>query len=327
MNKLTKKILCRTRWAYLKAQSKISTHSSLSKTDSHQYNSQGEDAGRFIREFLSSNRPCMISRFGSIEFEAFLTHLNISSKSSVLSKSKRYITGEGGVFWWDDSIKESMANNAGFFPVSDHHLYEFGVKMAEVAKDLDVLGTWLDEQSIKEQIFPKAINVPLMDLEPYYHHNPWSEVLKGKTVLVVHPFSESIRSQYRKRDVLWKDSRILPEFDLKTFTPVQSVANNPVDFPDWFEALSWMQDQISKIDFDVAIIGAGAYGMPLASFVKQFGRQSIHLGGATQILFGIRGRRWDESPFFQKLFNEHWVYPLDSEKPVNFQKVEAGCYW
>jgi hypothetical protein len=38
----------------------------------------------------------------------------------------------------------------------------------------------------------------------------------------------------------------------------------------------------------------------------------VHLGGATQRLFGIRGKRWDERPFFQNLYNEHWTRPLAS---------------
>ena len=77
----------------------------------------------------------------------------------------------------------------------------------------------------------------------------------------------------------------------------------------------------------MAIIGAGAYGLPLAAHVKRLGKKAVHLGGATQILFGIRGKRWDEMPFFQKLYNEHWVRPLPSEVPKDYQRVEGGCYW
>jgi len=44
--------------------------------------------------------------------------------------------------------------------------------------------------------------------------------------------------------------------------------------------------------FDIAIIGAGTYGLLLATYVKNPGQKSIHLGGAVQTLFGIkRGRR------------------------------------
>jgi threonine dehydrogenase-like Zn-dependent dehydrogenase len=39
-----------------------------------------------------------------------------------------------------------------------------------------------------------------------------------------------------------------------------------------------MIDEIGKIDFDVAILGCGAYGLPLAAAIKGMGKQAIHLG-------------------------------------------------
>lgn len=42
-----------------------------------------------------------------------------------------------------------------------------------------------------------------------------------------------------------------------------------------------MEDKIKQIDFDVCIIGCGAYGLPLAAFVKRMGKQAIHLAGGT----------------------------------------------
>ena len=86
---------------------------------------------------------------------------------------------------------------------------------------------------------------------------------------------------------------------------------------------------IPEIDFDIAIIGCGAYGMPLAAMLKKAGKQAIHLGGATQLLFGIKGRRWEENypSKIATFFNEYWVYPAESEKPKNASTVEMGCYW
>ena len=88
-----------------------------------------------------------------------------------------------------------------------------------------------------------------------------------------------------------------------------------------------MKRDIENLDFDIAIIGAGPYGFLLASHVKKMGKKAVHLAGATQILFGIKGKRWEGKPFFQSLFNEYWVRPDESEKPAGFKKVESGCYW
>ena len=85
-----------------------------------------------------------------------------------------------------------------------------------------------------------------------------------------------------------------------------------------------------NIEFDIAIIGCGAYGLPLAAKIKKSGKQAIHLAGATQLLFGIKGKRWEENADFsyvRKWFNEEWVYPSDEDKLENGNCVEGGCYW
>lgn len=64
----------------------------------------------------------------------------------------------------------------------------------------------------------------------------------------------------------------------------------------------------------------------------QMGKKAIHLGGGTQLLFGIKGKRWEgryhgDDTRFADLFNEYWTYPSENEKPQNAEKVEGGCYW
>lgn len=57
-------------------------------------------------------------------------------------------------------------------------------------------------------------------------------------------------------------------------------------FKDWFEALQYMKDEIDKCDYDIALIGCGAYGMCLAAHVKRQGKQAVHLASMTQMLLG-----------------------------------------
>ena len=88
-----------------------------------------------------------------------------------------------------------------------------------------------------------------------------------------------------------------------------------------------MKKDISQIEFDLAIIGAGPYGLPLGAYIKTLGKQAIHIGGATQILFGIKGKRWEENERFKKFFNKNWTYPLENETPQSAKDLEGGCYW
>jgi hypothetical protein len=155
----------------------------------------------------------------------------------------------------------------------------------------------------------------LHKLEPYYDANPWTEVLSGKKVLVIHPFAQTIEDQYKKRHLLFNDQRILPQFQLKTLKAVQTIANSNADFKNWFDAINNMKKQISECDFEIAIIGCGAYGLPLAAHVKRLGKKAFHLGGATQILFGIKGKRWETIPEVSKLMNDYWVRPNQTRRP------------
>jgi hypothetical protein len=46
--------------------------------------------------------------------------------------------------------------------------------------------------------------------------------------------------------------------------------------------LPWHAKDIDCLEFDVALIGAGAYGLPLAACVKRLGKKAIHMGGVTK---------------------------------------------
>jgi hypothetical protein len=198
-----------------------------------------------------------------------------------------------------------------------------------IYKDLefvDVLGVWLNEDIFRKRLNGKQF-VTLESIEPYLYSHPWSEALAGKKVLVIHPFSKTIEMQYAKRHLLFDNKKILPEFELKTITAVQTIAGEESQFATWFDALEYMKFQINEIDFDIAIIGCGAYGFPLAAYIKRLGKKAVHLGGATQILFGIKGKRWEQIPAINALMNEHWVRPLPEETPIDNSKIEGGCYW
>jgi hypothetical protein len=290
----------------------------------------GQEASDLIKSKISDDEPRMICRFGSAELSATITYLNATSGKSILRKSLDYIINDTEPFWWEDNLRDAMRNNAGFFPTTDDSLAAFGSRMIDDIQNIDVLGSvcFLRRQELELLGFMKrAFIVDLTDLEPYYHKNPWSEALDGKVVLVIHPFEQSIQQQYRRRRLLFKDARVLPEFELKTLKSIQSIAGNDVGFNTWFDALDCMCEKVAHTQFDVAIIGAGAYGLSLASHVKKLGKKSIQLGGATQILFGIKGKRWDERRFFQELYNEYWIRPSFSEMPKNYQNIEGGCYW
>lgn len=287
----------------------------------------GQAAGDLIHDLLASGAPAMVARFGAGELEAVLRQLAIGAPRHHLSHHLRYLFGRAPAPWWDAAFLDAMELHTGFYPATPANLERFAERMLADSALVDILGSWLPGERDLASRGLRAARVPLVDLEPYVHDAPWSRVLRGRTVLVVHPLAEQIRSQFERRTLLFPARDVLPPFDLRTVPAVVSNAGARPAYADWFSALDAMTEAIARERFDVAIIGAGAYGFPLAAAVKRMGRQAVHLGGASQILFGIRGKRWDDMPFFQRLFNEAWVYPMSESRPPRWKDVEGGCYW
>lgn len=295
-----------------------------------------DKASDIIYNFLAQDKPCMIARFGSTEFAALVNYLGVNSPHRSVWK---YIQGEQPEWWWNKNIMSQMQQWSGFFPPTEANMQRFGDLMMEDMKQLDLLGSWINNEYVVANYIKQAKYVHLRLLEPFWSKEPWTRVLCGKRVLVVHPFSYIIEKQYQEnRHKLFDNHDVLPEFYLQTIRAVQSLGGDSNGFADWFQALDWMKHEIDQRNYDIALIGCGAYGFPLAAHVKRQGKKAVHLGGSLQLLFGIIGRRWEDPNYgvkewgipegsYTRLINEYWVRPGDVGKPRNAKEVEGACYW
>jgi hypothetical protein len=93
--------------------------------------------------------------------------------------------------------------------------------------------------------------------------------------------------------------------------------------------LDWAVRQIEGRAFDVALIGAGLYGAPLAAKIKAGGRIGVSLGSQLQLLFGVQGRRWLGWEDFQRdIVNDHWICLPHSTLPSPPDMLpDGGAYW
>ena len=266
-----------------------------------------------IARLLESGEPAAIGKLGNVEAGAL----------------KSFIECEGDLAAWHTETKAALYRNAGVFPASDEVIRRWCTEFLDSTRSLDLIALWYHcyESMIVRRFATNAEFTELTALEPYLHENPWSRYLKNKRVLVISPFVDSIRRQFRYRDRIWQDERCLPDFELDTIRAPLSDALAKSSFKDWFDALEHMKTEISRKEFDAAIVGAGAYSIPLATYIKEKGRFAIHLGGSTQFLFGIKGKRWDGLNFYSKFYNEYWARPSEEETPPNASIVEDGCYW
>ena len=285
-------------------------------------------ASALIASLLNSDEPTMIARFGSTELAVLINYLGIieGNKSPI-----KYVLGKSNAWWWNLNLINRLNFNSGFFHSDFESVTKFCKLMINDISQVNLLGSWLPD----ERQFDKCLSsVPKVDLEllnPYFSKVPWTKSLKGKRVLVIHPYAETIASQYLNRKNLFKED-LLPEFELLTIKAVQTVAGEQSRFKNWFDALDSMKNQMNEIEFDICLIGCGAYGFLLAAHAKRIGKKGFHLGGSLQLLFGIRGKRWEDPNYnpsynFSALMNDYWVRPKSEERPTKASDVEDACYW
>lgn len=255
-----------------------------------------KEANKILSKKITSKEPFMLARYGSTEFRNL----------------------------FNDNL-ENLCMYSGFFPNDKKLLKKFREVYFESSKQIDYLCVWnyLNHFFKKIKWIRNFLNIKIFFKDVLGHRQEWIKSLKGKKVLVVHPFKKTIKYQYKRMDKL----KILPKLKkLEVIKAVQTLAGKKDKrFKNWFEALDLMKKEIDKKDFDIALIGCGAYGLPLASYVKSKGKQAIHLGGGLQLFFGIKGKRWETLCKIE--MNEYWIRPLKEDYLEEGKKVEGGCYW
>jgi hypothetical protein len=273
-----------------------------------------DEANEVLKKAIKENKSFFFGRHGSTELiianEALFAEKNIKNMNLDVAKG---------------------ATNCGFICDGEKSVLRFHDEIKYASSQVDMYGTFrmiLEDYYIKKYM-PQNVTLTHLNMLDFWRFRvPFTSALEGKKVLVVHPLQNTIIEQYKKRELLFSNPNVLPKFELKTLKAVQTIMGNRDErFSNWFEALDYMYKEAMKIDFDVAILGCGAYGMPLSARLKQAGKTVIYMGGVTQMLFGIRGDRWDKDPMASKLYNEHWVRPSDEDKPKAYENVEDGCYW
>ena len=272
-----------------------------------------------IMEALHENRGALIGRHGTIEL------------TCALLMNDGYEVGE-------DRLK-TLERNAGIFPTESAQIWATEYSVAAALADCMAIGWYapLARSEIKyvQRLNPFSHKIPLRSLEPYYcPESSWLHALQGQHVCVVSSFSNTIETQISKLKDIWNGRDIFPEtmqwsFVRSYYSPV--LAKGSCEWPrgtnSWKDAVDRMEEEVMATSAKVVLLGCGGLAMPLAVRLKKRGKICIVLGGAIQILFGIKGKRWEQHPIISQLFNEFWVYPDVDEVPGGSREIEGGCYW
>lgn len=233
-----------------------------------------------------------------------------------------------------------LSNNAGIYFKDDiSSIEKFCELHYNAIEKSNLLACFNMPQHFKKQNFfsskYKLKKIHARSLEPFYacleNLKPWTLYLHNKKVLIIHPFVESFKKQIENNFSIFKDKDIFhPDQEFKFYKSFQTIAGNHIH-NNWFDTFSIMCDEIKKIDFDIALLGCGGYGLPLCEFIKsELGKSAIYIGGGLQLLFGVMGNRWENREDWKKIIKENeckFIRPSGSEIPENCKHVEYGCYW
>ena len=273
-----------------------------------------------LRDAIRKGSPILISRFGTTEMEFCLdSHILNLESPSVSEKTM------------------NLWRLSGVFPLNKEQLSKFFDVYTSSARSIDICGLrikpteysyWNLETRMLREFQPSSSYVDIDLLCPISIKDPWTNSLEGKRILVIHPFKDSIERQLLLRASLFKDADWLPKADYTVLKAPQTLSATSAN-ETWTDNLEETMDRVSKIDFDIALIGCGAYGLPLGAKIKESGKVAIHVGGALQLFFGILGLRWESE--LEKIIPEthfkNWCWPDATETPVASKVVEGGAYW
>jgi hypothetical protein len=275
---------------------------------------KGEDAQILIARNIEERKGCLIARVGENEGRATTYYLRHRLGIPV------------GLAPYEDELKLRIKFGAGYFPNNDESVDQLARLYVDACSSIDIYAAWTRHDAL---LCPsRATRVRLIDLDPFFTTHRWTLALEGRRVCIVSPFIDTMHSQYQKRSKIFS-MPVIPEMEVVYVRAPMTHCDTSTTGQNWFRNLSLLTDMVLESRAEVVIIGAGAYGLPLGARIRDQGIAAIVLGGSTQLLFGIKGNRWENDRQYRRIFNEHWVRPSETERPPGFQKVEikGGAYW
>jgi hypothetical protein len=172
---------------------------------------------------------------------------------------------------------------------------------------------FVDKEKIPE--FQDSLNPK--GLWNWFDYKPWYKILENKKVLLVSSFAALMEKQYNCGNIRKIDADF-PNISIIAYKTPYTFFNNGPD-KNFFETLDVMKNDISSIDFDVAIIACGPYAVFLADHCNNIGKMGVSIGSRMHSMFGIDLNQKD---------NPLWISTIPDEyKPIGYEKIERGRYW
>ena len=291
-------------------------------------NEENNDLRFYLEDKIKNNKNFLLPRIAGIENN--FAYLGVCIENNNLTKPQ---------YAYINNVIKSMKNNAGIKLTSIEsilkysNLYLDAFNLCDAYFDWDKQGNYIQHIALSHEFITKNFEknkfwALSLDIFNNIHNNPWTQSLKGKRLLIISPFIESMKS---KLDILPEiyGVDLFPNCEFIFLKPPQTHAAMPSD--EFDIELNRFIDEIkkNKDDFDVALCSCGGYGNLVCAEIFKMNKSAIYVGGVLQMFFGIYGNRWlTEQPTILRIYmNKHWTRPTENEKPNGHNNIEKGCYW
>jgi hypothetical protein len=276
----------------------------------------------YIKSLIESTKPFFIGRIAGVE-------LKVAYK--IITNQRQDI---------DHDLVE-LERNAGIHITTLTSLQAYAEALTNSYKSCTGIAEWeltgkvfaltgIGQEFIT-RLTPTIPKINARALEPYYFQDSWMEALKGKRILIVHPFIKTLQKQISNFRNIFPGRKWFEDCEFVFAQPPLTLAGNHRE-KDWQEHytifIEHLKNLTTNTEFDIALVAGGGYGMLIADFIfRNLGKSTIYVGGALQLFFGVIGKRWFDNKEILQLVNDDWIRPVNEDKPPNFIKVEKGCYW
>jgi hypothetical protein len=242
---------------------------------------------------------------------------------------------------FEQALRYRAFGAAGLFPGTGDFLRRFAALFARDVGSLDAIGLCPNEP-LGSQVGLLGFHDAPGEVMSYIDQEPdrsspadeslcYLPYLRGRRLLLVSAFADVLcrRANRDTFEAVWiKTGK--PWFDPAGVEgieiPLGWSASTRARHATSLDLLAEITDRLAQRDFDLALIGAGGLGIPIAAEVKRQGRAAISLGGHIQVLFGVRGARWSgREDWRERYFNDAWTDLPDRYRPDGGTTYED--YW
>ena len=238
---------------------------------------------------------------------------------------------------------KSMKNNAGIKISSKESIDKWAKYHLDSFKECDIYLGWSNNN--EDRVYghiagphemydkicegKKKVWAHCLDVFEQIRRRPYTRALKGKRILIVSSFINSIKEKIEIREKIY-GINLFPDCEFVFIRPPQTNGNNESE--EWDIELDRFYAELDKIkdDYDVALVSAGGYGTIICNHIyNNHNKSSIYVGGTLQMYFGIYGNRWlvERASILRMYMNKYWSRPKEDERPQGYKGIEHNAYW